>query len=167
VAVIANMEMSQDELTDNILSSVEQISESVPGQWKNIKQIHIKTALSTSIPIYLSAGDPKEVSLPKKRKAQDKVEAEEISTLFGAKVKVYPNGEIKVIKDGEKEEEPRKRKRPQFNKKKSVQKKKQSVQKIKTVKASKGRGVKRLRNLGKRQNQGRYPFFGNQGRLKQ
>ena len=69
------------------------------------------------------------------------MEAEEISTLFGAKVKVYPNGEIKVIKDGEEDENPKKRKRRRFSRKMTVPKKKVRTAKS-VVNAAKATRVK-------------------------
>lgn len=67
-------------------------------------------------------GGPQDVTIPKKER-EAVVEAEEITTLFDAKVKVYPSGHIKVIKDGETEET---KKRPKRQKQQQKMKKKKS-----------------------------------------
>jgi len=98
-AVVGHTEMSESSIVDNLLSAVDQLARSVPGGWPNVKQLSIKTALSVSIPVYLSQGGPQEVEMPAEEARQEEPEAEEISTLFGAKVKVYPNGYIRIIDD--------------------------------------------------------------------
>ena len=50
------------------------------------------------------------MKVPKKEKTAD-VEAEEVSTVFGAKVKVFPNGSIVVINDGEEDKKPKRQKK--------------------------------------------------------
>jgi len=100
IAVVGNMEMDQEAVAENVLAAASQISAGIAGGATNIKQLNIKTSRSVSIPIYMSEGGPQDISIPKEAKP-GKVEAEEISTLFGAKVKVYPDGRILVVKDGE------------------------------------------------------------------
>ncbi|XP_012934714.1 ribosomal L1 domain-containing protein 1 [Aplysia californica] len=135
LAIVANLEMGKAEVTDNVISSVGQLSQAVPGGWNNIKQLSVKTPLSTSIPIYLAAGGPQEVTIPKENADKEVVEAEEISTLLGAKVKVYPSGDVEVIKDRDSEGQPQKRGR--FRKGKAVGK-----QSAKTA-GAKAKSVKR------------------------
>jgi len=109
MAVVATLHLGDDDVTENLISSVTQICAALPGGAANIKQLSIKTPLSTSIPIYMDSGAPQAITIPKDADKKEVVEAEEISTLFGAKVKVFPSGEIKVIKDGQKESKKRKR----------------------------------------------------------
>uniref|UniRef100_A0A0B6ZZG8 Uncharacterized protein n=2 Tax=Arion vulgaris TaxID=1028688 RepID=A0A0B6ZZG8_9EUPU len=121
------MKMSPADLSENVIAAASQISAGVAGGAKNIKQLSIKSSLSLSIPIYMSEGGPQDVKFPRERRAK-KVEAEEISTLLDAKVKVYPDGRIIVIKDGEKEAPPKRQKRKNVNQhKKQLRKKTQDV----------------------------------------
>jgi ribosome biogenesis protein UTP30 len=49
---IAKTSMSEKEICENITFSIEKIISKIPGQFKNIKSIHIKTKDSVSLPIY-------------------------------------------------------------------------------------------------------------------
>ncbi|CAG5133054.1 unnamed protein product [Candidula unifasciata] len=120
-ATVGNMDMSHAEIVQNILAAVSQIAASVPGGAVNIRQLSIKTGLSMSIPIYMAEGGPQDVTLPIKEK-RAVVEAEEISTILEAKVKVYPDGRIAIIRDGDDKTDTKKRHRP------SVQPKKKGTQ---------------------------------------
>lgn len=55
-AVLGNVQMSQSDITDNIMAAASQISAGVDGGARNIKQLGIKTKQSLSIPIYMSEG---------------------------------------------------------------------------------------------------------------
>ncbi|KAK3768182.1 hypothetical protein RRG08_031720 [Elysia crispata] len=99
IATVAQMQMKDKAIADNVIASVCQISEKVSGGPVNLKLLSLKLKSSPSIPLYLGTGGPQEVTVPKNKGPGD-VEAEEISTLFGAKVKVFPNGNIQVINDG-------------------------------------------------------------------
>ena len=86
-------------------------------------------------------GGPQEVTVPKNKGPGD-VEAEEISTLFGAKVKVFPNGNIQVINDGEENSNSKE----SFSSKKRMGKRKATPSKQKgTKKKAKGRPAKKQR----------------------
>ncbi|GFS19805.1 ribosomal L1 domain-containing protein 1 [Elysia marginata] len=89
--------------------------------WLTVTKELFSLALS-----YHYTGGPQEVTVPK-RKAPVDVEAEEISTLFGAKVKVFPNGKIQVINDGEENSDSK----PSFSAKKKLGKRKSTPTKQK------------------------------------
>jgi ribosome biogenesis protein UTP30 len=44
---------SPKDLTSNVKSIIEQAVEKIPGKWNNIRSIHMKTAESISLPIYM------------------------------------------------------------------------------------------------------------------
>ncbi|BFZ03046.1 hypothetical protein BsWGS_06085 [Bradybaena similaris] len=158
-ATVGNMDMSQPDIAENIIAAANQMSTAVPGGANNIRQLSIKTDLSMSIPIYMAEGGPQDVSLPAKEKPAV-VEAEEISTLLDAKVKVYPDGRIRIIKDGEEEkkgkvQKRKQRKQPLQHKKnvtfrKKTQNRKNSTQERKhaTKKREKKTTLKRKRATG-------------------
>ncbi|CAL1533530.1 unnamed protein product [Lymnaea stagnalis] len=99
--VVGQLQMAPADITENIIAAVDQIAAAVGGGASNIKQLNLKSRTSMSVPIYISDGGPQDIAIPKEKSNKGDVEAEEISTLFGAKVKVYPNGKIMVIRDGE------------------------------------------------------------------
>jgi len=116
LGIVANLGMTPAEVTANICAAANQVATAVPGGPTNVKTLAIKTPCSPSIPLYQAAGGPQDVKIAKKDQ-KEVVEAEEISTLLGAKVKVFPNGDIKVIKDGETDDDGPKRKRRRMKKK--------------------------------------------------
>lgn len=116
LGIVANLGMTPAEVTANICAAANQVAAAVPGGPTNVKTLAIKTPCSPSIPLYQAAGGPQDVKIAKKDQ-KEVVEAEEISTLLGAKVKVFPNGDIKVIKDGETDDDGPKRKRRRMKKK--------------------------------------------------
>ncbi|GFN81947.1 ribosomal l1 domain-containing protein 1 [Plakobranchus ocellatus] len=132
-AVVANIEMEDKSITENVIASAKQISENISGGPVNVKLLSLKFKSSTSIPLYIGSGGPQDVKISKVKKVQD-IEAEEISTLFGAKIKVFPDGSITIIKDGvEKKDES-----SPFASKKIVRKRKGAP--------SKERGGKKMKN---------------------
>lgn len=141
-ADVGQFQMAAADMTENIIAAVDQIAVGVGGGASNIKQLNLRSRTSLSVPIYISEGGPQDVVVPKEKTNKDDVEAEEISTLFGAKVKVYPNGKIMIIRDGkEKQNKSVKRKRlsqPKSNKKrKTVTPKPQSTKRPKSRKTLK------------------------------
>lgn len=44
---------SSEELRENFTSVIDQVVGKVPGGWKNIRSIHLKTATSVSLPVYV------------------------------------------------------------------------------------------------------------------
>ena len=57
MVTIAHTAMAKDEIVDNILASVDQLSVKIPGGPNNIKLFSIKTLTSASIPLYASTGE--------------------------------------------------------------------------------------------------------------
>ncbi|XP_059168966.1 ribosomal L1 domain-containing protein 1-like [Physella acuta] len=109
LAVVGNIQMSSNVITENVVAAVDQITNAVSGGADNVKLLSLKTKTSLSIPIYLNEGGPQAIVIDREEKNKEVVEAEEITTLVGAKVKVYPNGRIQIIKDGEPDKPPVKR----------------------------------------------------------
>lgn len=54
VTQFATCSMSVDEITDNLLSVIEELSKNFPGGWENIRALRIKSPLSLAIPIYMT-----------------------------------------------------------------------------------------------------------------
>lgn len=44
---------SSKDLAANVKSIIEQATDKIPGKWNNIRSIHMKTAESISLPIYM------------------------------------------------------------------------------------------------------------------
>lgn len=44
--------MSPSDLEENIMECIHRAAEKIPGKWKNILSIHIKTADSIALPIF-------------------------------------------------------------------------------------------------------------------
>ncbi|XP_041363959.1 ribosomal L1 domain-containing protein 1-like [Gigantopelta aegis] len=102
MVTIAHTGMTTDEIVENILASVNQLSVGIPGGPDNIKLFVIKTIASASVPLYASVGSPADIQVSKVRpsKVKHSSEPQEITTLFGAKVKVTSHGKVFIIKDG-------------------------------------------------------------------
>ena len=43
-----------DELTENVLSAVEQVVERLPGKWSNLQALNLRTTNSVALPFYNS-----------------------------------------------------------------------------------------------------------------
>ncbi|XP_054716557.1 ribosomal L1 domain-containing protein 1-like [Uloborus diversus] len=117
---IAHLQMENKQILHNITAAVRVLAQNIPGKWPNILGIYIKTAKSKAIPIYMSFGSANEVSMQKGHK-QELIEAEELSTLPNAKVKVYRDGHIFVqqMNDSDSENESKvKSKQPRQKKRK-------------------------------------------------
>ena len=96
---------SEDELVENILSAWEQIETRVPGGQKNIRSLVIKTGRSMAIPIFVDMDYDTKVEVPDLRSFTEEPEAEEIDTISGAKVQVFADGRVKLLKSEEKDDE--------------------------------------------------------------
>ena len=48
--------MSRDQIVENILKTVEQLSKKFPGGTDNVRCLYVKTTSSTSLPFFLSLG---------------------------------------------------------------------------------------------------------------
>lgn len=51
---IGTCSMKVEDIADNILAVIEDLSKNFPGGWENIRSLRIKTPLSLAIPIYIS-----------------------------------------------------------------------------------------------------------------
>ncbi|KFM65556.1 Ribosomal L1 domain-containing protein 1, partial [Stegodyphus mimosarum] len=102
-AEIGNLDMTVEEVKQNILAAVRVLSERVPGGYDNIMGIFVKTLKSKAVPIYMSYGSPNEVKF-ESLKVKELVEAEELSTLPNKKVKVFRDGKI-IVKNCKNESE--------------------------------------------------------------
>lgn len=46
--------MSADQIAENVMEAVAVMSKEFPGGWLNVKNLHLKSLRSPSIPFYLS-----------------------------------------------------------------------------------------------------------------
>lgn len=53
----ANIDFTVDESVQNVFDVIDGAVDKLPGKWKNILSIHLKTEKSTALPIYLSKPD--------------------------------------------------------------------------------------------------------------
>ncbi|XKL60929.1 hypothetical protein PGB90_007986 [Kerria lacca] len=99
VMQVGHINMSIEEITDNIISVENYISTKFPGGWDNIRSLHLKGLRSAAIPIYMSLISANDVKKPvlktRKRKA---ILAEDELTTIGKKVTVYRDGTVKIHK---------------------------------------------------------------------
>ncbi|GFT23036.1 ribosomal L1 domain-containing protein 1 [Nephila pilipes] len=93
---VARLSMENNDILENIMASVKLLADKLPGKWDNIFGIYIKTARSKAIPIYISFGNPNDVTVKKVRE-NEIVEAEELSTFPNKRVKVYRSGRVIVV----------------------------------------------------------------------
>jgi len=103
---IGHTGMSEDELTENIDAVVQRISSLLPGGQQNIRNIHIKTTHSPSIPLHVSFGGADEVELPARQKRKVVDDPQDVDTVIGAKVRITPFGRIDLIGEAGKRVEP-------------------------------------------------------------
>ncbi|XP_067140696.1 ribosomal L1 domain-containing protein 1-like [Centruroides vittatus] len=108
---VGHISQPKTELVKNIITAVEKFSDSVMGGWQNIQTLHIKCAKSLAVPFYVSFESPNEVDLPTLVVPNEPIE-DELTTLTGGRVKVYPDGEVEVV-------ESKKTKKKQLGKKKT------------------------------------------------
>jgi ribosome biogenesis protein UTP30 len=95
---VGHTSMKSNHLIDNILQATEVLSKQYPGGWKNIRSIHLKTEESLAIPMHMSLTSANEIGFVDSN-APEKVKKEpitdELSTMLGAKVTVFPNFSIR------------------------------------------------------------------------
>lgn len=99
MAAVAHTGMSAVEITQNIMASAQQLMVAIPGGAQNIRSFHIKTGTSMAVPIYVSFGATNDVILPKPVKKKERVMAEEVTTVEGALVKVFPSGVVQLCNE--------------------------------------------------------------------
>ncbi|KAI0231805.1 hypothetical protein LSAT2_017818 [Lamellibrachia satsuma] len=96
---VAHNGMTEEQISQNIIAAAKRLSETIPGGAVNIRNLHIKTALSPAILIYVSLGSSDEVTLPVTKVEVPLDDPEDVTTVMGAKVRVLPGGEIQIIPD--------------------------------------------------------------------
>lgn len=99
---VGHSKMEVQQIVENVISVVEYLAEKFPGGFENIKGLHISAERSTSIPIYMSIKNPKEIPKVKVNKSNQKfvpkaVEGE-LSTRLNTEVLVMPSGKVIVKK---------------------------------------------------------------------
>jgi len=70
---IGRTDMEANQISENINTSIQKIVTHIPGQWKNIKSLNLKTSDSISIPIYnnlptLEVNENKEKDIEEEKK---------------------------------------------------------------------------------------------------
>jgi len=103
---IGHTGMSEDELTENIDAVIQRVSALLPGGQQNIRNIHIKTTHSPSIPLHVAFGGADDVELPARQKRKALDDPQDVDTIIGAKVRITPFGRIDLIGDAGKRVEP-------------------------------------------------------------
>ncbi|KAJ0177175.1 hypothetical protein K1T71_007184 [Dendrolimus kikuchii] len=102
--IVGHTGMSQKCLKENVLSIVNQLHTRFPGGEANIRSLSLKLPLSISVPLYLTLRPSNLITAPKfahKRPKHSTVLEDELSTIPGAKVRVGPDGTVKLIKPKE------------------------------------------------------------------
>ncbi|CAH1794368.1 unnamed protein product [Owenia fusiformis] len=98
--VVGHTEMKAEELRENIEVATQKLADSIPGGAINVKNIHLKTIESVSLPLYISLGDKNHVKLPKKIYIPEVPEPEDVTTVENARVKVSRYGNIDIVYPG-------------------------------------------------------------------
>ncbi|XP_046399739.1 putative ribosome biogenesis protein C8F11.04 [Ischnura elegans] len=98
---IGNTKQTVQQICQNIEAVAKGLRYTLPGQWKNVRSLHIRTDDSIAVPIYYSLAHPNSVKVPKQEQPPGRksipVEVDEISTLpDGYEVMVLPSGIVKV-----------------------------------------------------------------------
>lgn len=117
LVTVGYSDMTRDQIVENVLKTVEQLSQKFPGGPNNIRSLHIKTTSSTAIPFFVSLDSGDTVVFPERKKEKNKPIIGEITTVMNKKVRVTMDGKVKLVKGGEgdKPKENRKRKNPKAN----------------------------------------------------
>ncbi|XP_028129453.1 ribosomal L1 domain-containing protein 1 [Diabrotica virgifera virgifera] len=105
---LGHSKMTVAQIIDNFTSAMEYLASEFPGGFENIKGLHVCTPRSTSIPVYVSAKNPKDlqdVRVKTTNKYKAKAVQDELTTLPNAKVLVKPSGQIIVTRMRDDEDE--------------------------------------------------------------
>jgi len=105
VIPIAKYSQGNEKILENLIQAMQELPKAIPGGWKNVRGLYIKTLKSIAIPVYLSPDSPNGMHLKVAKVKKPKVKPEELSTKLNTKVKVLPKGNIKIYNNGEEEEE--------------------------------------------------------------
>ncbi|VVC35627.1 Ribosomal protein L1, 3-layer alpha/beta-sandwich,Ribosomal protein L1/ribosomal biogenesis [Cinara cedri] len=100
---VGHMKQTPKQIAENILASFDNLAYNYPGGLKNIRVMLIKSPTSESLPIYFSMVSRNEVETPNIKSdvySKDKIVEGE---LFGKRVLVKPNGDVKLLSGSEEE----------------------------------------------------------------
>ncbi|XP_059471840.1 ribosomal L1 domain-containing protein 1-like [Neocloeon triangulifer] len=96
-----NMEPSQ--IAENAIEATKAICKELPGGWPNIRNMHLISLRTPSVPFYMSIKNPNEIKITSTRKIvkHDRPVEGELTTtvLDNFRVRVMPDGEVEMIDD--------------------------------------------------------------------
>ncbi|ELT88915.1 hypothetical protein CAPTEDRAFT_149919 [Capitella teleta] len=99
---VGHTALKEDQLTENVMACIAQMTEKLPGGKDNIHSLHLKTNQSPAVALYLSYTSGEEVKLPKKKDVEVEVdEPEDVTTIKNKKVRVMPTGDIHLVEQNE------------------------------------------------------------------
>jgi len=100
--VVGHDTLTEDELADNATAIVSWLGSSFPGGWSNIQKLSLEVGQKDMppLPIYFSTGSTNDVKKRPRTKGGivDEPFEEEISTQLGKRMKIFPSGDIRVLK---------------------------------------------------------------------
>ncbi|XP_055949953.1 ribosomal L1 domain-containing protein 1-like [Argiope bruennichi] len=94
---VARLSMEDDAIMENVKTSIDVLTNKLPGKEKNILSLYIKTAKSKAIPIFVSLEISDDILIKKPRK-NEKFKLDELSTIDDAEVKVFRDGRVVLRK---------------------------------------------------------------------
>ncbi|XP_054285013.1 ribosomal L1 domain-containing protein 1-like [Macrosteles quadrilineatus] len=98
---VGHTKMSGSEVATNIVEVAKSLETMFPGGWKNIRCLTVKTAKSTSLPVYMSLLSPNEVKIPVEVSRRPQPVEDELSTMLGYNVVVAHDGNVMLKKVAE------------------------------------------------------------------
>lgn len=93
---VGHSEFTKNELADNVLAVWKVLEKELPGGVKNIRAAYLKGPRTPAVPLYASLEPPRDVPVVKPKQTGEPVE-DELSTLPGCRVAVFPSGEVKIM----------------------------------------------------------------------
>lgn len=106
---VAHTGLTSHQITDNLVAAVSHVTAVIPGGWSNIRNLHVTTTKSTSIPLYVSTESGDRVDLPPDVIKERQMIASGDPGLIGDEeddglVQVFDDGTIRFAGDEEEEE---------------------------------------------------------------
>ncbi|CAL8109512.1 unnamed protein product [Orchesella dallaii] len=106
--VVGHDTLNDKELAENATAIVSWLGSSFPGGWSNIQKLslHVGHKDMPPLPIYFSTGSTNDVKKRPRTKGGivDEPIEDEISTQLGKRMKIFPSGDIKVLKSEDRDE---------------------------------------------------------------
>lgn len=97
---VGNLGQGAQELVQNIAVVLKALADKFPGGFNNVRSIYLKARSSgLALPVYVSAASGSAVRNVGGKVKKEKWVEDELSTVPGAKVRVYPDGRVVVIKE--------------------------------------------------------------------